>query len=310
MPGNPARLALGPLATEEQVDRLSKQMDLDRPLPVQYYIWLKAVLHGDFGRSLVTRRSVTQDLAKFLPATMELAFFSFLISLVIGQLLGILAGQYQNSWFDNVARVISYLGIVTPPFVFAIIFLLVFSYVLGFAPSVGRLSFGTTPPPNITGFIVLDGLISGHLAAVFDALKHLFLPAISLAMGSLAQETRITRSSISDNLRKDYISAHVAYGISKQRIMFKYLLKPSILPTVAIMGLDFASLLSNAFLVEMVFMWPGFSKYGIQAMLNKDLNAIIAVILILGVTFVTINILVDVIVMSLDPRITFKKGLS
>jgi peptide/nickel transport system permease protein len=308
MPGDPARLTLGPLATSEQVEKLSQEMNLDKPIYLQYYIWLKSALRGDFGKSLITRRPIAQDIATFLPATLELAFAAFIISVVIGQLLGIGAGQARNSWFDNLARMVSYAGVVTPPFVFAIFFLLIFSYALGFVPPVGRLSMALAAPPTVTGFLVLDGMIAGDARVVLDAIMHLILPAASLAMMALAGEARITRSSIADNLGKDYVAAHRVYGIPRRQVMFKYLLKPSIIPTVAIIGLDFAAMLSNAFLVEKVFMWPGFSRYGIDAMLNKDLNAIIVVILVLGVAFLTVNVVVDILIGLLDPRIRFRSG--
>jgi peptide/nickel transport system permease protein len=187
--------------------------------------------------------------------------------------------------------------------VFAILFLLLFGYVLNLLPTMGRLSHGITPPPTITGMIVIDGLITGNFAAALDALKHLILPGVALALGGLSQEARITRSSMSDNLQKDYIAAEKSQGIPERIIMLKYLLKPSLIPTVSILGLDFAALLANAFLVELIFNWPGMSRYGINAMLSKDLNAIIAVIMVLGLVFVAVNIIVDLIVSYLDPRI-------
>lgn len=308
MPGDPARLALGPFASRDQVEALSREMHLDEPLYIQYYIWVRSALRGDFGKSLVTRRPIAQDIALTLPATLELAIAAFLMSLVIGQLLGIFAGHWRNSWFDNMARFISYAGVVTPPFVIAIFFLLVFSYALGFIPPVGRLSMGTSPPPAITRFMVIDGILAGNFRVVLDALGHLILPAASLALMSMAGEARITRSSIADNLDKEYVAAHRVYGISKYQLMFKYLLKPSIIPTVAIMGLDLAAMLSNAFLVETVFMWPGFSRYGINAMLNKDLNAIIVVILVIGIVFLLVNLVVDIAIGLIDPRIRFRSG--
>ena len=307
MPGDPARVTLGPLATAEQIQRLTEKMRLNEPIYVQYYVWLRSALTGDLGKSTVTKRDIIVDIRKFLPATLELVFLASLIALVIGQVIGVLAGRYRNSWVDNVARVISYFGIVTPPFVFAILFLLLFSYGLGCAPSVGRLSLGIKPPTTRTGFLVLDSLIAGNFPVALDALEHLLLPAMSLAMVSLAQESRITRASLSENLMKDYVTAHIGYGIPRHVIMFKYLLKPSITPTVAIMGLDLVCVLANAFLVEIVFNWPGFSAYGVSALLHKDLNAIIAVILVVGCAFTIVNILVDILVMTLDPRIRLRR---
>jgi peptide/nickel transport system permease protein len=151
--------------------------------------------------------------------------------------------------------------------------------------------------------MTVDALLSGNLAAFWDAVKHLILPATALAMGGLAQEARITRATMSDNLTKDYIAAERALGIPERVIMGKFLLKPSLIPTISISGLDFAGTLSSAFLVELIFNWPGMSRYGINAMLRKDLNAIAGVILVLGVVFIVVNIVVDIVVAQLDPRI-------
>lgn len=303
IPGDPARISLGSFATEEQVQKLREEMHLDKPLYVQYYYWLTGALRGDFGKSLYTDREITQDIKDFLPATLELMFFAFLMGVIIGQTLGIISARYSNTWIDHVARLISYAGVVTPPYVFAIIFLLFFGYIFNLLPTVGRLSFGITPPPVITGMITVDGLITGHFTAVLDALKHLILPAISLAMAALSQEARITRSSILDNSNKDYIAMERSQSIPERVINLKYLLKPSLIPTVSVMGLDFAVMLSNAFLVELIFNWGGFSQYGINAMLHKDLNAIIVVVMVLGLMFVSANIVVDIIISYLDPRI-------
>jgi len=303
IPGDPARVALGPLAPVEQVQNLRQKMHLDEPLPVQYWIWLKAVIQGDFGESLYTRRPVARDLVQYLPATFELIIFSFLISLIVGQISGVLSGYMKNSWFDNISRFVSYIGVATPVFVVAIIALFVFCYLTRLFPFGGRLGITTELPPQITGFLILDSLIARQFATAFEALKYIFLPAASLALAHIAQESRITRASIIENLQEDYIFAHTVYGIPTSVVLFKYLLKPSLIPTVTVMGLDFAVLTCTAFLVEVVFMWPGFSRYGVNAMLNKDLNAIVAVVLVIGATFAVVNFIVDIVVSFLDPRI-------
>lgn len=303
LPGDPVRMALGSRAPQWAVDNLREQMHLNDPLYAQYYYWLAGAVRGDLGQSLFTRRAVIEDVREFLPATMELALFAGVIMAVFGILLGAVSGRYSNTWIDNSVRIFSYVGIVTPSFVFAILFLLLFGYVLNVLPTMGRLSPWIARPPVITGMVSLDALLSGNFAAFGDAIKHLLLPAISLALGGMAQEARITRSTISDNLRKDYISSAKGFGVPERLVMLKYLLKPSLIPTVSILGLDFASLIGNAFLVELIFNWPGFSRYGIHAMLNKDLNAVSAVVMVLGVIFIIVNILVDLIVAWLDPRI-------
>lgn len=303
VPGDPVRMALGARAPQWAVDRLRAEMHLDKPLHVQYGYWLRGALQGDFGTSLVTKRPVVEDIREFLPATLELVLLAGLLQSLGGVVLGVLAAMYSRTWIDNAVRLLAYLGVVTPSFAFAILFMLLFGYVWPILPASGRLSPDVTPPPFITGMITLDSLVTGNLAAFWEALKHMILPALALALGGLGQEARITRSAMTDNLNRDYIALEESQGIPRRVIIGKYLLKPSLIPTVSIMGLDFASLFANAFLVELIFNWAGFSRYGITAILRKDLNAIAAVVLVLGVVFITVNILADLVVAYLDPRI-------
>lgn len=303
VPGDPARLALGPRAPEWAVQNLREEMNLDKPTHVQYALWLEGTTRGNLGKSLVTRRPVSVDIKEFLPATMEIVIVSAFVMAVGGILLGVLSAKYSNSWFDAVMRVVSYIGIVTPAFVWAIIFMLVFGYVFPVFPTTGRLSPGLDAPAIVTGMYTVDSLLAGDPGLAWDAFVHIVLPSVALAMGGLAQAARITRSSLTDNMSKDYVAAETAYGIPERVLLFKYLMKPSLIPTVSVMALDVAALFGNAFLVELIFNYPGLSRYGIQAMLNKDLNAISAVIMVLGVVFVTMNIAIDFIVAYLDPRI-------
>lgn len=306
MPGDPARMAVGARAPQWVVDRLREQMHLNETLPVQYLYWLRDALRGDFGLSLVTQRAVTNDIKEFFPASIELVLVSGLFAAVGGIGLGVLSARYKDTWIDNAVRVFSYLGVVTPSFVFAILFVLLFGWLLRWFPVIGRLSESVAAPPLRTGLMTVDALLAGRFDAFVDALRHLILPALSLAMGSIAQEARITRSSMADNLNKDYIAAARSLGVPERVVMGRLLLKPSLIPTVSILGLDIASTLSIAFLVELIFNWPGIARYGMTAMLHKDLNAISAVILVLGAAFVVVNILVDLIVAQLDPRIRLR----
>jgi len=304
VPTDIARSALGQQASEQAVEKLRDDMRLNDPLPVQYFHWLRGALRGDLGFSVTTKRAVIVDLREFLPATLELGLFSLLFSLILGQLLGVLAARYQNTVIDHFSRLVAYSGTVTPSFIFGIMFMLLFSYWLHIFPTIGRLSPGVTPPPTMTGFYVIDGLISGRLDVVGNAIWHLILPAFSLALSAIAQESRITRASVVDNLRKSYVRTARANGIPESKVMFKYVLKPSLIPTVAVMGMDFACVLTNAFLVELVFFWPGFSRYGVTAMQDGDVFAISAVVLVLGSMFILMNLIVDIATSILDPRIT------
>jgi peptide/nickel transport system permease protein len=308
MPGDPARMALGPRAPEQVVQQFRDDLHLDKPLYTQYYFWLTGALKGDFGKSLFTRRSVAADIKEFFPATFELMLFTGLIMSVFGILLGVISARHSNRWPDNTIRVFSYLGVCTPAFVFAILFLLLFGYVLQILPTIGRISPWIDRPPLRTGMMTIDSLLAGDLEAFWDAFKHLIMPGVALALGPMAQEARITRSSMSENLQRDFIALERSQAIPERRIMSKYLLRISIIPTVSVLGLDFASQLGWAFLVELIFNWPGLSRYGINVMLHKDLNAIIAVIMIIGLMFMIVNIIVDIIVSWLDPRIRLGSG--
>jgi len=313
LPGDPARTALGARAPEETVQRLRDELRLDEPLLVQYQYWFFNALRGDLGDSLVTRRPVIDDVVDFLPASMELVLLAGFISAVGGITLGTLSARHKDTWVDNLVRVISYMGVVTPAFVFAIIFLTFLTtseFGLDLFPSIGRLSSNVDAPPHVTGLFTVDALLAGQFSTFLDALYHLILPSVALALGSLSQEARITRSTMADNLTRDYIAAERALGIPERVVTGRFLLKPSLIPTVSIFGLDFAANLSNAFLVEVIFNWPGISRYATGAMLRKDLNAIAAVILILGVTFIVVNILVDLVVGILDPRIRLRGARS
>ncbi|MGE5485015.1 MAG: ABC transporter permease [Ignavibacteriales bacterium] len=304
LPGDPARMALGPRTPEWAVENLRKQLHLDRPLPVQYGLWLCSIARGDLGTSLVTRRPVTEDLRDFLPATMEMVAVAAIVEVVGGILLGVIAARYSRTWFDGVTRIIAYLGVVTPAFVWSIIFMLLFGYVWPIFPTTGRITEGLAAPATLTGMIVLDSVLAGNWKAALDCLMHLILPAVSLSMYGVAQGARITRSSMTDNMNRDFVYAEIAAGIPTRVIMMKYILKPSLIPTVSVMALDTAAMVVNAFLVEVIFNYPGLSRYGLSAMLNKDLNAIVAVIMVLGLIFVIVNIVVDFIVAYLDPRIS------
>jgi peptide/nickel transport system permease protein len=279
LPGDPARMMAGPDAPQWVVEQIRVQLRLDKPLYEQYFYWVNDIFHGDLGFSILTRRSITTDILEYLPASLELIFLAAIFSLIGSFALGIVAGRYSYKWPDNVVRLASYIGISVPSFVLAIIFQLVFGWWLKWFPIQG---------PG-TNFV--------------DELYHMVLPALALCLGGMLQDARIIRSGMVENKDKDYIAMATAQGMPERTITLKYLLKPSVIPAVTIMGLDIAALLANAFLVETVFNWPGFSKLGIRYMLNKDLNGIIALVLVIGVIYAIANIVVDVVVAYLDPRI-------
>lgn len=307
LPGDPARLALGPFASQEMVTRLRHQMGMDQPLHLQYVAYVRGIFRGDLGLSFQTRRNVSLDIAHYLPATLELVLVAIIWVLIIGVPFGVLAGRYKDSWLDNISRVVAFVGVAVPPFVVGLIGQLIFSYGLGILPTTGRLSLLTPMPPTRTGLLILDSLIAGNFSAFGDALIHILLPSLAIAMTGIGQITRLTRGSVSDVLGKDYIEAARAFGIPNRYVTFKYMLKPSFIPPLTVLGLTFASELGNAFLIEQVFSWPGMARYGIQAILRKDFNAIMGVVLIIGLAFVAVNFVVDVLAGYVDPRIRIQE---
>ncbi len=306
LPGDPARLALGPRAPEDVVEQYRQMLHLKEPLYVQYFVWLTDVFHGRLGISLVTFRDVTTDIIEFLPATVELIIFALVIDVFGAFGLGVLSGRRPNSAIDNFVRVFAYAGIAIPSFVWAIILQLILASWLGLLPAYGRLSLGFEVK-RITGLVTLDSLLQGNIPAFFDALSHLIIPSLALAIGTIAQEARILRANLIENVNKDYILNMYSHGLPSSVVFFKYALKPSMIPTVTIMTLDMASLIGNAFLVEFIFNWPGLSRYGITAMLRKDLNAIVGVVLIIGLAYTLASIVIDLLISNLDPRIKHKR---
>lgn len=302
VPGDVATIALGARATEAAKEALRMEMNLYDPFPVQYVKWLTSAVTGNFGNSFVTKRPVAMDVAQFLPATLELIIMAGVFMVIGTFILGLLAGKYKNTWVDGLIRVLSYIGVALPAFVIGILLLLLFGYKLQAIPVLGRLSTTKT----VTGFFVLDALLAGDFTVAWDAFLHLLLPALALAVPPMVQDARILRSSLVDNSAKEYMAVSTGHGLPPNLLIRKYLLKPSATSAITTMGMDFASLMGNAFLVERIFNWPGISRYGINAMLFKDLNAICAVVLIIGITFFVVNLVVDLIVAALDPRM--RKG--
>lgn len=307
IPGDPARIALGPMASKDQVESLRKDLYLDRPLPLQYVEFLRRLVRGDLGMSLYTKRPVVMDLQQTFPATLELVMVSGVLMVVLGIPLGILAAYYRNRWPDSVARIISLLGVVTPSFVWAIFLVLLFSYWLNLLPVAGRQGDAFVAPPRVTGMVGLDALLAGQWATFKDAVEHIVLPALALALAGLGQAARMTRANMLDTYGKPYVEMARAYGISEWTIARKYALRPAMIPTLTILGLDIAAMFGIAFLVEAVFNWPGMARYAVQAILTKDLNAIVGNTMVIAVFFLVINIIVDLLVGYINPRIRFRQ---
>lgn len=291
------------MAPQWAVDQLREKLHLNDPLPVQYFIWLTNALKGDLGESIVSKRPVMQDVITFFPASLELILASTIIWVTLAIVVGAICGRKANSWFDNLFRLYAYISLAIPGFVWAIMSLFVFGYVLHIFPTMGQLSTTLARPPWVTGMMSLDAIIAGDWPVFFDHLRYMILPGFMPAITGISQEARILRAGFVENLKKDYITAATSYGIPERTITFKYLMKPSFIPMISVLGMDIAAGMGGNFIIETIFNWPGFGRYGMWAMLNKDLNAIIASVMILGLFFAMANIVVDLIIAYVDPRI-------
>ena len=222
IPGDPARMALGSVATPEQVEKLRHRLHLDESLPVQYWEFIKGLARGDFGESLVTRRSVSLDLVDTFPATLELVLAAGLIMVLVGVPLGIIAARYRDTAIDNIARLLALLGVVTPSFVWAVFLMLLLSFVLGLLPVAGRLSKAFDPPPIVSGMYTFDALIAGQWRAFWDAIQHLILPALALALAGMGQAARLTRTNMAEIYGRQYIEMARAFAFREHEIALKY----------------------------------------------------------------------------------------
>lgn len=302
IPGDPARIALGPGATAEQITQLRTALRLDEGFFVQYGAFIEGIFRGDLGVSLYTNRPVLLDIGQFLPATLELVLVAGVMMVAIGLTLGVWSARFRGRIGDHIIRAIALLGVSAPSFVWAVILMLLFAFYLPIFPVAGRISELYTIE-SVTGFLLLDSLLAGNFPAFVSAAWHIVLPAFALALSGIGQAARLTRAHMVETYDKPYIEMAQAYGFSARRIANRYAFKPSLIPSLTIIGLDFAAMLGNAFLVEAIFAWPGLSRYGVAAILRKDLNAIVGTVLVISATFLIVNILVDLLIGCLNPKI-------
>ncbi len=305
-PGDPAKLAAGPDATEEMVQIIQKEFRLDDPLPVQYISYMRGLLRGDFGRSIRTRHQVQEDIRLFLPATFELVFFSIAFAIAFGILFGILSAVYKDTWIDHGARVFSVTGVAVPMFWLGIMLQLLLAAKFHLLPIGGRLDTMILPPTTITRFFLMDSLITGNWVVFKNALSHIFLPAFVLSFPALASITRINRAEMLEVLHKDFILNERAQGISERLIIAKYALKNALIPTLTMIGLRYGWMLGGTILVETVFDWPGIGNYAVGAAVYSDFQPVMAVTIILGLNFMIANLFVDLGYGVLDPRVRYE----
>ena len=305
VPADPVVAYLGDHAPPDLVVKVRHQLGLDRPLPEQYVIYLGGLLRGNLGVSIMDSRNVSTDLAQYLPATVELATCAMALALLIGVPTGIVSAVYKDAWPDQLARVFALGGTSLPVFYVALLLLGLLYSRLGILPGPGQLSIDTVPPQHITGMVAVDALLGGNWAALGDAARHLVLPAFVLGYFTTGLIMRITRSSLLEVLRQDYVRTARAKGIWEPRVILRHALRNALLPTVTVVGLTFGDLLSGAVLTETIFSWPGIGRYATNSVTTVDVPAVLGVTLVAALIFSLFNLVVDVVYAYLDPQIRY-----
>jgi peptide/nickel transport system permease protein len=305
VPGDPVLAQLGDIAASNKafVAEWRARYGLDLPLWQRYLIFLKGLAGGDLGQSIASQRPVLADIAQFAPATLELATAGFLLALIVGIPLGILAAVRRDSWIDHLARVVSLIGVSSPTFWLAFIMLAVFYGGLEIAPGPGRLDPIALPPKTVTGLYLVDSLIAGDWEAFRDAAAHLILPSIVLAAATLGLITRTTRASMLETIGQDYVRVARAKGLRERTIVRGHVLPNALIPVVTLGGLAYANLLTGAVMTETIFSWPGLGRYTFRSAAALDFPAIMGITLVVALVYLVINFLIDISYALLDPRV-------
>jgi peptide/nickel transport system permease protein len=303
VPGDPARAFAGTYADQATIAAIRHKWGLDQPIVQQYWTYVQRLARGDLGTSIQTRHPVLSDIGTRLPATLELAIFALLLMCVIGIGLGVAAATWHNRFPDHLARVTAVGGGAIPSFWLALVLQLIFFRQLGWLPAGGRLGDFTTPPDHITGFYLVDSAVTGNWPVFVEAVKHLLLPAFTLALLGIAGITRMTRSSMLEVLQKDYVRAARARGIRGRDVVLRHALRNALIPTVTIVGLLFGSMIGGAIVIEFIFSWPGIGSYAAGSITSLDYTAIMGVAVVVAVIYLITNLLVDISYMVLNPQI-------
>jgi peptide/nickel transport system permease protein len=305
VPGDTVAANLGQRSAEDPaiVAAYRAHYGLDQPLPAQYATYLGNLVRGDLGESQQTHRSVLTDLQAAVPATLEIALGAIVLSVLIGVGFGVVAAVRRGHLADSALRVVSLVGISVPTFWLALVAFYVFSFQLDLAPGSGRLSPATSAPPDVTGLYTVDALLAGEWETFGDAVAHLMLPTLVLTLYTVGLLTRFTRSAVLEVLEQDFVRSARAKGLPGRTVLFRYVLRAAMVPILTVVGLAFGALLSGTVLVEQVFSWPGVGSYAYQAASHLDLPAVMGVGLFVGVVYLLINLVVDVLYGAIDPRV-------
>ena len=304
LPGDPAVYFAGAAPTPEAIADLRRTLLLDRPLFQQFAAYLGDLLHGNLGRSLVTGQPVLQDLSTRFPATLELTLTAIALALLIAVPLGVAGAMRKGSGIDHIARMVSTTALSLPSFFTGLLLVFVFYYLMGIAPApLGRLAPMSFPPPERTGFMVLDAALARDWVACRDAAAHLLLPALALAIAGVGPLTRVTRSAMLGVLSSDFIRAARAYDLPRWKLVYAYALRNAMLPVLTTAGVVFSFLISANVVVEKVFSWPGIGSYALEALVASDYAAVQGFVLAVATLYVLINIAIDILYGIVDVRV-------
>ena len=304
LPGDPAAYFAGPAATTEAIQQIRVKLGLDKPLYIQFVRYVDDLAHGDLGNSLTTGQPVGQEIKTRLPASAELTLLGLIVSVLIAVPLGILAATRPNSIIDHACRVIATAGVSLPVFFTGLILIYVFYYHLGWAPPpLGRLDIFFSPPPHVTGFYLIDSLIAGDGALFVASLKQLILPALTLAIFSLAPIARMTRASMLAVLSSDFVRTARASGLAPFTVVITYAFRNAMLPVITTLGMVFSFLLGANVLVEKVFAWPGIGSFAVEALIASDFAPLQGFVLTMAVMYVALNLVIDILYGVIDPRV-------
>jgi ABC-type dipeptide/oligopeptide/nickel transport system permease component len=303
LPGDPAAYFAGPAATAEAIEQVRAKLGLDRPLPEQFLRYVTDLVHGDLGRSLTTGRSVVAELESRLPASAELTLLGLLLAIAIAVPLGIAAATRPGSVLDHTCRIVATTGVSLPVFFTGLILVYVFYYRLGWAPApLGRLDVFFSAPPQVTGFYLIDSLLARDGTLLIESLKQILLPALTLAIFSLAPISRMTRASMLAALSSDFVRTARASGLAPFTIVVTYAFRNALLPVVTTLGMVFSFLLGANVLVEKVFAWPGIGSFAVEALIAADYAPVQGFVLTMAVLYVALNLLIDILYGVIDPR--------
>lgn len=282
-PGDPVRSYVTPNMSAEDVERVRVNLGLDKPVPMQYVAWLKNVLKGDFGYSLINYRPVSHQIKERIPATLLLMGTSLITAIIFGITFGLIAAYNKNKWIDNIISIISYIGISIPSFWFAMILIVIFSQKLRLLPSVGMHTIG--------------------INSTLDVIKHTIMPATVLSFQNFAVITRYIRSKAITEMKEDYVRTAIGKGISSRKVFGTHILKNTLLPIITIIGMSLPNLIAGAFITETIFGWPGMGRLGINAIFSFDYPLIMAITMISALMLILGNLIADILYGVVDPRI-------